>query len=96
MINRMRYANETTGPLAELYSIDSELRILEARPNIRLAGSQGYWTEEIEERKDAQAEQERFHMDFIVNHMSAFGYTEADIVRVAKGAAWDEERKRHD
>jgi hypothetical protein len=87
MIKRIHYANETTGPLATLYGIDSDLRVLEARPNIRLAGSQGYWAEDIADKKEAQAEQERFHMDFIVNHMTAFGYTEADIVRIAKGVA---------
>jgi hypothetical protein len=77
----------TAGPLATLYSIDSDLRVLEARPNIRAAGSQGYWTEEIADKKEAQAEELRFHMDFIVNHMTAFGYTEADILRIAKGVA---------
>jgi hypothetical protein len=82
MINRIRYANETTGPLAELYIIDSELRILEARPNIRLAGSQGYWTEENEEKRAKLAEEVAFHRDCVLNFMSAFGYTEADMVRI--------------
>jgi hypothetical protein len=87
MINRIRYANETSGPLAALYGIDSDLRILEARPNIGLAGSQSYWAADIAERKDAQAEELRFHMDLFINHLSAFGYTEEDIARVVKGVA---------